>query len=138
VLQESNTLLNAQTEMSVKLKPFETGSFIMDLALHVQQKQVIWGFLEPQNSWSRLNIRLNILGLAKKAGEVGIGLLESLKKLKNGKPESVEKKGDTYEYHAEDGATLMVSAPVQFLELSMCLLPLPQPSPESPGASGGS
>jgi hypothetical protein len=115
VLQESNKLLNPQTELTVKVRPFETGSFIMDLAMHIQQNPGYLAFLGAPEFIEQAKRTIEYLGLVKKVGEVGIGLLELLKKLKNGKPESVEKKGDSYEYHAEDGASLTVSAPVHNL-----------------------
>ena len=42
-------------------------------------------------------------------------LIELLKRLKNGKPEKVEKRGDNFEYHATDGSTTTVAAPVHNL-----------------------
>jgi hypothetical protein len=58
---------------------------------------------------------LENIGLIKKAGEYGASLLDLLRRLKNGKPDKVEKKGDSFEYRAQDGSIIPVSAPVNNL-----------------------
>jgi hypothetical protein len=102
------------------VSPFEPGSFIMDIALHLQHSAEHGGTLfaalatQPEMIKQAKQI-LETLGLIKKAGEYGASLLELLRKLKSGKPENVEKRGDLFEYKAEGGGLISVSAPVHDL-----------------------
>jgi hypothetical protein len=119
VLKEGNSLINPESELVLKVKPFEPGSFIMDIAMHVQQNPEysggIFALLAQPDFANQAKEVLESLGLIKKAGEIGASLLELLRRLRKGKPEKIEKRGETFEYKAEDGGIIPVSAPVHNL-----------------------
>jgi hypothetical protein len=119
VLQEGNRVLHPESDLALKVSPFESGSFIMEIAMHLQQNPEHGSLLamlatQPELIKQAKDILENI-GLIKKAGEYGASLLELLRKLKNGKPQDVKKKDDTFEYKAQDGGIIPVSAPVHNL-----------------------
>jgi hypothetical protein len=117
VLQEGNRIVHDQQRMDleIKVKPFEPGSFIVDLGLHLQQNAAYLAFLGSPEMLAHLKEVLEYIGLIKKTREVGASLLELLRRLRNGKPEKVEKTPRTYEYHATDGGVITVSPAVHNL-----------------------
>ena len=103
-------------ELAVRVKPFERGSFIVDLGLFIQQNPALLFVLSYKEAIDRTKQVLEYLGLAKSVRETGLSLMGLLRGLRNGKPESVEQKGqDTYEYRASDGAVLPVNSTVHAL-----------------------
>jgi hypothetical protein len=119
VLQEGNRVLHPESSVVLKVSPFEPGSFIMDIAMQMQQAAghsapLLAAVMQPEMIKQAKDILENI-GLIKKAWDYGASLLELLHKLKNGKPEKVEKRGDVFEYKAQDGGIIPVSAPVHNL-----------------------
>lgn len=118
VVQEGTRVAHPEISLSLKVAPFEPGSFIADIALQVQhnpQMGLFAAMLTQPEMVAKAKEVLEYIGLVKKAGEYGAGLFELLRKLRNGKPESVERKGDVFEYKAKDGAVIPVSAPVNNL-----------------------
>jgi hypothetical protein len=119
VLKEGHRVLHPETQLALKVQPFQPGSFIMDIGLQVQQNvqdpSIVALILTRPDFLKQAKDVLECLGLIQKAGDWGASLLELLRKLKNGKPESVEKQGDIFNYKAEDGGIIPVSAPVNTL-----------------------
>ena len=118
ILREGYRVVSEPTagEMVVKVKPFEPGSFIMDIALHVQQNPQFLFALSQIQALDKAKELLEYLGYIKKAGGFGASLLDLLRGLKNGKPEKVEQKGpDHYDYHAEDGGIIPINSRVNAL-----------------------
>src|ERR1700727_134208 len=88
-------------ELKLAIKPFKEGSFIMDIAFQLQQNPAILFVLTHPEVRDNLKSTLEAIGFIKKVNETGNSLLELIKRLKDGKPEKVEKKGEkSYEYHA--------------------------------------
>jgi hypothetical protein len=118
VLQEGARIVHPEISISLKVAPFEPGSFIADIAMIVHQNPeagIFAAFATQPEIIKQAKEVLEYIGLIKKAGEYGASLLELLQKLKNGKPEKVEKKADSFEYKAQDGSIIPVSAPVNNL-----------------------
>jgi hypothetical protein len=120
VLRESNRLAHPESDLTLRVQPFQQGSFIMDIAMHVQANQdqgnTIFALLMAQPDFlNQAKEALEYLGLIKKVGEVGASLLELLRRLRTGKPARIEEKGDHFEYKAEDGGVIPDSAPVHNL-----------------------
>lgn len=103
-------------ELVVKVKPFETGSFIMDIALHLQ-KDPAFLLLFANSDWiTSAKDTLEALGFIRDIKETTASLIELLRKLKNGKPKKVERKGpDLYEYHAGDNSVIPINSTVHAL-----------------------
>ncbi|MEI9972140.1 MAG: hypothetical protein WDO73_08815 [Ignavibacteriota bacterium] len=117
VLNEGNRIVGGSdaTELVVKVKPFESGSFIVDLALYVQQNPIYLAFLAHPEAIKQAKDVLEYLGLIKKIHDKGVSLLELLGRLRNGKPEKVERVGDHFEYHTQSGDVVPVSGEVNTL-----------------------
>jgi len=102
-------------ELNVTVKPFQQGSFLMDMALSVQQNPGLFLLTQPEMI-SRAKQVLEYLGFINKVKETGASLLELLRGLKNGKPASVEQTGpDSLKYYAIDGAVMPVNSTVNAL-----------------------
>jgi hypothetical protein len=117
VLRESYRVAYPENgELVVRVKPFEEGSFLMDLVLSVQQNPaVLFALAHPEAIQNAKNV-LGYLGFIKKPKDTGTSLLELLLRLKNGRPENVEKKGPNhYEYRANDGSVMPVNSTVHAL-----------------------
>src|ERR1700683_633561 len=117
VLREGNRVLHPDTDLTLKVQPFQPGSFIMDVAMQIQQhaqdQAPLLAALTTQGDLvKQAKDVLEYIGLIKKVGEFGASLLELLRKLRSGRPKEVEKRGDRFEYRAEDGGQIAVSAPV--------------------------
>lgn len=103
-------------EMIVKVKPFEEGSFIIDINMYVQQHPGYLFLLSYPELRKQIKEALEAIGFIRDVKETGASLLELLRKLKNGKPEKVEKKGpDEYDFHAGDGSIIPVKSTVHAL-----------------------
>jgi hypothetical protein len=118
VLQEGARVVHPEITLSLKVAPFQPGSFITDIAMTVHQnpQMGLLALLATQpDMLKQAKEVLEYIGLVKKVGEYGASLLELLRRLKNGKPEEVGKKGDSFEYKAQDGSVIPVSGPVNNL-----------------------
>jgi hypothetical protein len=102
--------------LKLAIKPFKEGSFIMDIALQLQQNPAVLFVLSHPEVRDNLKSTLEAIGFIKKVNETGASLLELIKKLKDGKAEKVEKKGEkNYEYHAGDNSVIPVNSTVHNL-----------------------
>ena len=117
VLQESyRTAYPEEGDLVVKVKPFEQGSFLVDLALTVQQNSGYLFVASHPEILEHAKQILEYLGFIRKVNDIGTSLLELLRGLKTGKAERIEQKGpDHYEYHATDGGVMPVNSTVNAL-----------------------
>lgn len=117
VLKESyRVAYPTEGELIVKVRPFEEGSFLMDIALEIQQNSAYLFFATHPQLVDNAKQVLEYLGFVKKVKETGTSLLELLRGLKDGKPKSIEQKGpDHFEYHATNGAVMPVNSTVNAL-----------------------
>jgi len=117
VLRESyRVAFHEQGELTASVKPFEQGSFLMEIALVIQQNPAyLFAAAHPELVEQAKRVLEN-LGFIKKAKESGASLLELISRLRGEKASSVEQKGpDHYEYHANDGAVIPVDSTVHSL-----------------------
>src|SRR5581483_8849581 len=90
IIQEADRIVfDDDHEVNVKVKPFEEGSFMMDLVLSVQNSSAVLFFLSQPEAVERIKKVLEYLGLIKKTKEVFASLLELIEFLKKGKPAKV-------------------------------------------------
>ena len=117
VLKESNRIAYPGNggEMELKVKPFVPGSFVMDIALRIKESPGVLFFLSRPEVIEQVKGVLEKVGLVKKAYEAGESLIDLLRKLREGKPEKVEQKGGTFEYHAKDGSIIPVDSTIHNL-----------------------
>ncbi len=103
-------------ELVVKVKPFERGSFIMDVGLYVKNNPGVLFLMAHADLMKYAKDTLEAIGFIKDAKDKTASLIELLRRLKNGKPEKVEKKGpDQYEYHSGDNSVIPVNSTVHTL-----------------------
>lgn len=116
-MQEAdNVIYHDEHHLNVKVRPFEEGSFVMDLVLSMQNSSAVLFFLSQPEAVERIKQVLEYLGLIKKTKEAFASLLEVIEFLKKGKPARVEPAGpDVYNYYNQDGATLPVNLPIHNL-----------------------
>ena len=117
IIQEADSVIyNDDHRLNVKVRPFEEGSFVMDLVLSVQNSPAVLFFLSQPEALARIKQVLEYLGLVKKTKEIFVNLLEVIEFLKKGKPAKVEPAGpDVYNYYNQDGAVLPVNLPIHNL-----------------------
>jgi len=118
VISETNRLIKKPDtgDLAIKVKPFQTGSFIMDFVMHVQQNPQYLFLATQTETVQQVKDALECLGVIKKVKDQGASLIELLKRLKDGKPAKVEQKGpDRFEYHAADGSVTSVGSQVHTL-----------------------
>jgi len=117
VIQESDRVISEeQHTLLVKVKPFQEGSFLMDLVVSVQNNPAILFFLTNPEAIERIKKVFEYIGLIKKGKEAVATLLELIAHLKNGKPERVEPKGnDQFSYTNHNGQELTVNGTVHSL-----------------------
>jgi hypothetical protein len=117
VIQETDSLVYDDVhELSVKVRPFQEGSFIMDLVLSVVNNPTALFFLNQPEAIARIKQVLEYLGLIKKSKEIIVSLVELLQFLKNGKPAKVEPTGpDTFNYYNQEGQVMPVNQPIHNL-----------------------
>lgn len=118
VISETNrTIKKADAgELGIKVKPFQAGSFIMALVMHVQNNPEYLFLASQADNIKQIKEALKYLGLIKEIKEKGSSLIQLLRNLKNGKPTKVEQKGSgSFEYHAADGSVTPVSMQVHNL-----------------------
>jgi len=117
VIQESDRVINEeQHTLLIKVKPFEEGSFLMDLVVSVQNNPAILFFLTQPEAIERIKKVFEYIGLVKKGKEAYATLLDLIGHLKTGKPEKVEPKGpDQFVYTNHNGQELIVNGTVHNL-----------------------
>ncbi|HRY37074.1 MAG TPA: hypothetical protein P5230_04385 [Candidatus Magasanikbacteria bacterium] len=117
LIKESNKILNpGGKDVAVNVKPFQKGSFIVDIVLFAQNNfQQIIDFVNNENV-REIKELLEWIGIIS-GGAVGTGgsLVWLIKKLK-GKPKTVEQlKPNEVRYTGEDGNTFTVNSKVHQL-----------------------
>lgn len=118
LIQESNKILFPDgKEVSVNVRPFEKGSFLVDILIfsstHLEQLKAYVN----QDSVKQIKELLEWIGLVKGLliGGGALSLLALILKLR-GKPKSVEKTGpDEYRYTSNEGNSITVKSPVHNL-----------------------
>jgi hypothetical protein len=139
VIQEGNRIVHPRSEeLVVRVKPFQEGSFIMDLVIAVQQDPTVLFALTHPEAIAKINQVLEYLGLIKKAKEAITSLMDLIRFLKNGRPAKVEPAGNnTYNYYNGDGQMMNVTAPVNNLVNNGTIQQFFFPAVGSPLQSGG-
>ena len=117
IIEEADRVINAeQHRLVVKVKPFQEGSFLMDLVVSVQHNPSVLFFLSHPEAIDRIKKVFEYLGLIKKGREIIASLLELIDHLKTGKPAKVEPLGpDEYSYTNHNGQELVISGTVHNL-----------------------
>jgi len=117
VVREAYRVINQDdSQLVLKVKPFEHGSFIMDVALYVHNNPGVLFLMAHPDLVKHAKNTLEALGFVKDVKEKTASLIGLLRRLKNGKPEKVEKRGpDQYEYHAGDNSVIPVNSTVHTL-----------------------
>jgi hypothetical protein len=117
VIQEGDEVLNPDRhQLVVKVKPFQEGSFVMDLVLSVQNNPTVLFFLTHPEAIERIKKVLEFLGLIKKSGEAIRTVLEVIEFLKTGKPKKVEPAGpDMFNYVNQEDQVMPVTQQVHTL-----------------------
>ena len=120
VLQETNRVVNnSQHGLSLRVRPFEEGSWVMDVVLSVQTNPAILFFLTQPEAIEQIKKVLEYVGLIKK-GTVAIQtVLDVAAFLKGKKPEKTERLPDgTVTYFNEGGDQINVPGAVSNLYLN--------------------
>lgn len=117
IIQEGDHVLHADRHaLVVRVKPFQEGSFVMDLVLSVQNNPAVLFFLTQPEAIERIKKVLEYLGLIKKGTEAIKTVLEVIDFLKNGKPKKVEPAGpDTFNYYNQQDQVMPVTQPIHNL-----------------------
>jgi hypothetical protein len=117
VIQEADGVVsNDEFELSVKVRPFQEGSFIMNIVLSVVHNPTVLFFLSQPEAIERIKQVLEYLGLIKKSKEILFSLVELLEFLKSGKPAKVEPTGpNTFNYYNQEGQVMPVNQPIHNL-----------------------
>jgi len=118
VISETNRIIRKPDagDLAIKVKPFQTGSFIMDFVMHVHQNPQYLFLASQGETIKQVKDALECLGVIKKIKHHGTSLIELVKKLKDGKPAKIEQKGpDNFEYHGADGSVTPVGSQVHTL-----------------------
>jgi len=117
LIQESNRLLNPNgQEISVNVKPFSEGSFIVDLSMYpLSHYQQLLDFFTP-HSLEELKTLLEIIGLiAGGTAATTVGAVKAIKFLR-GKPKAIEElKPGEYRYTSQDDRSITVNGSVKTL-----------------------
>lgn len=113
VIQESDRLINEQHTLLIKVKPFQEGSFLMDLVVSVQNNPQILFFLSQPEAIARIKQVFEYIGLVKKGHEAVNTVMDVIRHLKNGTAQKVEPKGnDQYSYVNNNGQEMTVNGKV--------------------------
>jgi len=117
VIQEADDAVSHDAnELAVRVRPFQEGSFVMDLVLSVIHDPTTLFALSQPEAIARIKTVLEYLGLIKKTKEVLASLIELLQFLGNGKPAKVEPAGpDTFNYFNKAGQSMPVNQPIHTL-----------------------
>lgn len=116
IITEANKTINPEgKEIAINIKPFEKGSFIVDLFLFAKTNfNQLLDFVSSDNT-IQIKSLLEWIGLIAKVGGAGVGLIHLVKFLK-GKPKNVEKlsSGDI-RYTNKNGQNFTVNGRVKKL-----------------------
>ena len=94
VIEEGDHVLYPDRhQLVVRVRPFQEGSFLMDLVLSLQHNPTVLFFLTQPEAIARIEQVLEHLGLIKKAGEAIKTVLEVIEFLRNGKARRIEPTG---------------------------------------------
>lgn len=117
VIEEGDHILNGDAHgLVVRVRPFEEGSFLMDLVLSVQNNPAVLFFLTHPEAIARIKTVLEYLGFVKKGQEILTSLLELVEFLKKGKPSKIEHTSpEVFNYYNQDGQVMPVNQPVHKL-----------------------
>ena len=117
IIQEGDHVVHSDRHaLVVRVKPFQQGSFVMDLVLSVQNNPAVLFFLTQPEAIDRIRKVLEYLGLVKKGEEAIATVLEVIEFLKNGKPKKVEPAGpDTFNYYNQQDQIMPVTQPIHNL-----------------------
>jgi hypothetical protein len=117
VIEEGDHVLYPDRhQLVVKVRPFQEGSFLMDLVLSLQHNPTVLFFLTQPEAIARIEQVLEHLGLIKKAGEAIKTVLEVIEFLRNGRARRIEPTGpETFNYYNEQGQVMPVSQPIHNL-----------------------
>jgi hypothetical protein len=117
IIHEGDKVINGDKhDVLVRVKPFQEGSFVMDLVLSIQNNPTLLFFLAHPEATERIKKLLEYIGLIKKGNEILHSVLDVIEHLKSGKPERVEPAGhDVFNYYNESGQVMPVSQPIHNL-----------------------
>jgi hypothetical protein len=119
MVKESYQLIHPKAgDLDVRVKPFEQGSFVINFPMEVKEAAAVGMLFFAQHQTELIALAkdtLQTLGFVQKVGKKITSLLDLIRKLKDGKPKKVEKKGDEYEYTASDNSVILVDAKVHNL-----------------------
>ncbi|MEQ1948877.1 MAG: hypothetical protein ABL995_16925 [Bryobacteraceae bacterium] len=117
VIHEANRIMNPQPHsVVVKVRPFEEGSFWMDLVLSVQNNPTILFALSHPEAIEHLKKVLEYVGLIKKSQEVIATVKDVIEFLKGEKPAKTERQPDgSVTYTGNNGKQLNVLGTVNNL-----------------------
>ena len=103
-------------ELTIAVKPFQEGSFVMDIVLGIQNNPAYIFVLSHPEIIEHIKQAIKYAGFIKTAKDKIVGLIELLKQLGTGKPKSVEQiSEDHYNYNAEGGSVILVNSSVHQL-----------------------
>jgi len=114
VIQEANRIVGTSPhDVVVKVRPFEKGSFFMDLMLSVQNNPAVIFFLTNPEAYKQIKTVLEYIGLIKKGKEAIQTVKDVVDFLKGNKPEKVERQPNgTVTFTGPNGTQLNVPGPV--------------------------
>jgi hypothetical protein len=117
IIQEADSVVNHDDhQLMVKVRPFEEGSFVMDLVVSVQNNPAVLFFLSQPEAVERIKQVLEYLGFIKKGKEILATVLEVIEFFKSGKAAKVERTGpETLTYYNQQGQLLPVNMPIHNL-----------------------
>jgi hypothetical protein len=114
VIQEANRIAGAAPhDVVVNVRPFEEGSFFMDLMLSVQNNPAVIFFLTNPEACHQIKKLLEYIGLIKKGKEVIQTVRDVVDFLQGKKPEKVERNSNgTVTFTGPNGTQLNVPGTV--------------------------
>lgn len=118
IISETNLIVKQPDagDLTIEVKPFRTGSFIMDFVMRIQKNPEYLFIASQMEMTKQIQDALEYLGLIRKLKGKGASLIALLKNLKNGKPTKVQQKGpDLFEYSGTNGSVTAVSMQVHTL-----------------------
>lgn len=117
VIEEGDHVLYPDRhQVVVRVKPFQEGSFLMDLVLSVQNNPTVLFFLTQPEAIARIKKVLEYLGLIKQTKDAIKTVLEVIEFLRNGKAKRIEPAGrDTFNYYNQEDQVMPVSQPIHNL-----------------------
>ena len=120
VVQEADHIINRdQHKLVVSVKPFQEGSWMMDLSMTVQNHPEVLFFVTNPDAIKRIKDVLECIGLIKKANETIKTVLDVVEFLRGQKPEAIQRQPDgTVKISGPNGAQINVPGTVANLYLN--------------------